>query len=420
MATTGAVSAATQAARFAGAGLTASQIAGVNSGIATSPAGSGATYSSVSAPAAKPQYSGTSAVDAVSHYGGDSSFSSRSNIAKSLGISNYSGTASQNIQLVSLLNQQGGLPTAGNQGVLNNSGAAQGAYNENVNTLNTLTGANQQSSEINQLRNDIQAQSANFQTQYAALQSKHDASYNRQLANISSSFDLLKTQMAESNSRYEGSVKQNQYSINGFRYSPNQAEGLVHQAEVDGLNKLAENEAKRAELISKAEQAKLENDHTVLNETIKLVHQNTADRLNIIQEIRTQQKQIADDVRTSQASEIKNTTAAIAKIKAQFPVIYDSVSKNPSKAEQFFQALATSLDVDIETVKGTYENIKRERGIQDTKLAQSAKSSANASARLSIAQQNAAEKKANSSPEVVTKTVNGQKYKKVSNGWEAI
>ena len=67
--------------------------------------GSGSTSSSSTSYYAKYNGTSTSIVDALKSIGVDSSYNNRSKIAKANGISNYSGTASQNTQLLNLLKQ---------------------------------------------------------------------------------------------------------------------------------------------------------------------------------------------------------------------------------------------------------------------------------------------------------------------------
>ena len=56
-------------------------------------------------PATTPKYTGTSIVDYLKSVGKPSDYSTRSNLAAQYGIKNYTGTAQQNIQLLSLMNK---------------------------------------------------------------------------------------------------------------------------------------------------------------------------------------------------------------------------------------------------------------------------------------------------------------------------
>lgn len=74
----------------------------------------------------------TSIVDYLNSQGQDSSYSARKKLATSLGISNYSGTASQNIQMLNAL--QSGTSTSGNSNTKSET--------ENTSTLSSSSGSN--------------------------------------------------------------------------------------------------------------------------------------------------------------------------------------------------------------------------------------------------------------------------------------
>jgi len=86
-----------------GVGGTASSSSGSSSSVNTTPQSMGSTYK---APTSTPQtssYTGGSVVDYLSSIGKPTDFNSRAAQAKQLGIANYTGTAAQNNQLLSML-----------------------------------------------------------------------------------------------------------------------------------------------------------------------------------------------------------------------------------------------------------------------------------------------------------------------------
>lgn len=87
---------------------------------------------------------------------------------------------------------------------------------------------------------------------------------------------------------------QGQYLNNGFRYTPQSAEGMVYDAEQAGLARLSDLNLNESIALQKALQAKNENDYAALESYTNAVRNIQNDRLNTLTQMNNQIKTIED------------------------------------------------------------------------------------------------------------------------------
>lgn len=330
----------------------------------------------------------TSIIDAVKSKGLDSSFAGRSALYAKYGKTGYVGSASQNQELIQLVNSGASTGTSKTGSIVTNSATAQSTNNNNIATLNNVNasyqgangvdqnvaGSTQQTTntsgasntngmeELNRTVTDSMKQMQTEQTDYlnkikegyATLKTNNDALYNKTIDGINSRFDSLRTQLTDLNSRYTAKTTQNQYAINGFRYTPQQAEGMIYQAESAGISKLQDLENERATAIMKANEAKQNDDTRALNDSMTLIQKNFDNRMKVIQEMQDYAKKISDQITASQKAQASTFTSMYKDIDQIVP-FYNSMGTTEQK-EKFVQEYAKRTGADPEMVRSTLGN----------------------------------------------------------------
>lgn len=114
------------------------------------------------------------------------------------------------------------------------------------------------------------------------------------MVNTKNQFSSLRVKLEDSNRRFLMRTTQGQYLNNGFRYTPQQSEGLVYDAEQAGLARLADLNQKEAQALQMALQAKNADDYKALAQYTSDVRNIQADRLTTLDKMNTQIKTIED------------------------------------------------------------------------------------------------------------------------------
>lgn len=332
----------------------------------------------------------TSVIDAFKAKGLDYSYANRAKYAQQYGMTGYAGTASQNTELARLVTT-GALPEGSKTGsIVTNSASAQNTNSSNINTLTNLNagvnGAVGANGMVTDQNGNMSSQTSQSQTQtteangangeianamqtmqkeqvdamnkikesYEKLKVGNDALYAKTIDGINSRFDGLRTQLTNVNSTFTDKVTQNQYNINGFRYTPQQAEGMIYQAETAGINKLQDLEGERAQAIIKANEAKQNDDARMLNEQMDLVQQNFENRMKVINQMQDYAKSISTQIENSKKAEA-TAYASMYKDIDQIVPYYDSMA-TPAQKEQFIQEYAKKTGADPEMIRSTLTN----------------------------------------------------------------
>lgn len=142
-------------------------------------------------------------------------------------------------------------------------------------------------SEQEKLQNEIAGK-------YDALKVSGDAAYNQLVENTKTQFAGLRTQLTDSNKRFEAKTSQGQYLNNGFRYTPQASEGMVYDAEQAGLAKLGDLNLKESQALQMALAAKNADDYAALAQYTDDVRAIQQDRINTITQMTNQIKTIED------------------------------------------------------------------------------------------------------------------------------
>ena len=122
---------------------------------------------------------------------------------------------------------------------------------------------------------------------YDQMMTKSDDAHKSLLSSIKSSFDATRAKMVDTNSRFNARASQNQYLINGFRYTPQQSEGMVYDTEQYGLQKLGEIDGQYAAALNAAQTAKDERDYKNLGDLMTNLDNLAKDRLNVLKDMAT-------------------------------------------------------------------------------------------------------------------------------------
>jgi len=142
-------------------------------------------------------------------------------------------------------------------------------------------------SEQEKLQNEIAGK-------YDALKVSGDQAYNQLVENTKTQFAGLRTQLTDSNKRFEAKTSQGQYLNNGFRYTPQASEGMVYDAEQAGLAKLGDLNLKESQALQMALAAKNADDYAALAQYTDDVRAIQQDRINTITQMTNQIKTIED------------------------------------------------------------------------------------------------------------------------------
>lgn len=327
----------------------------------------------------------TSIIDAIKAKGGDSSFAGRSALATKYGINGYTGTGSQNQQLLELYGKDVAPATGSSSQIVTNSATAQSTNLNNINQLNTINAGFQtgQGNMVNQntvnnvangnidpnsvegmnntinnenqkLLNEQASINAEIKAKYDTLKTNNDALYNKTIDNINVRFDGLRSILTDANQRFTNATTQSMYMINGFQYTPVQAESMVYQAETAGINKLQELEGERASAIIKANEAKQNDDARMLDQQMKLLSDNFDNRMKIINNMQTFAKNVASQIEASQKAQA-NAYSSMYKDIDQIVPYYNAMSTQEQK-EQFIQEYAKKTGADPEMIRSTLQN----------------------------------------------------------------
>lgn len=330
----------------------------------------------------------TSIIDAIKAKGGDSSFAGRSALATKYGMSGYTGTGSQNQQLLDLYSKDVTSATGTPSKIVTNSATAQNTNMNNVSQLNTInagfqTGQGNMISQgavnnvstgntdinsvdgVNSMMNNINSEnqkllneqatiSAEIKAKYDTLKTNNDALYNKTIDNINARFDSLRTTLSDANQRFTNATTQSMYNINGFQYTPVQAESMVYQAETAGINKLQELEGERASAIIKANEAKQNDDARLLDQQMKLIDDNFSKRMKIIDNMQTFAKNVSSQIEASKKAQATAYSSMYKDIDQIVPY-YNAMSTSAQK-EQFIQEYATKTGADPEMIRSTLQN----------------------------------------------------------------
>lgn len=151
---------------------------------------------------------------------------------------------------------------------------------------------------------------------YDALKVSGNASYNDLVNTTKALFDSTRTKLTDSNRRFEAKTAQGQYLNNGFRYTPQQSEGMVYDAEQAGIARLTDLNLQESVALQKALEAKNTNDYKALTDYTTAVRNIQEDKLKTLTQMTTQLKSIEDtdknirNMNTNEASVMNSMISA--------------------------------------------------------------------------------------------------------------
>lgn len=125
---------------------------------------------------------------------------------------------------------------------------------------------------------------------------KSDASHQDLLTSIKTQFDQTRNKMVDTNSRFNQITSQNQYLVNGFRYTPQQAEGMVYDTEQAGLAKLGALDSQYSAALTAAQTAKDERDYKNLGDLMDNLDKLQKDRLTILNDMARGAKELSESI----------------------------------------------------------------------------------------------------------------------------
>lgn len=141
---------------------------------------------------------------------------------------------------------------------------------------------------------------------YDALKVSGDSAYNSLIDTTKALFSSTRTKLNDSNRRFEAKTAQGQYLNNGFRYTPQQSEGMVYDAEQAGIARLTDLDLQESVALQKALDAKNANDYKALADYTDTVRNLQNDKLNTLTQMTNQIKTIEDtdkNIRNMNANE---------------------------------------------------------------------------------------------------------------------
>lgn len=242
---------------------------------------------------------------------------------------------------------------------------------------------------------DLERQKVSATAQYEEMKARASAENQLLMDTIKSKFDRIRTRMIDSNSRLISQVEKNQYTSESFRYTPNQAAGVLFQAEQEGIDRLKALDEEENNALIQAANAKAKGDYDALSNFLSNVDKINQDRLNVLK----QQSDLALEIEksisesktvTSDGSILpKSTKDQIDVAKNLAPFILSQVSGMDATAqENFFKSQAEKFGVPQELLKSSMLEYKTE---QDNKK-KTATSSGSGATKLTAAER-AEEKK---------------------------
>ena len=257
-----------------------------------------------------------SVVDYLNSTGKPSSFTDRAALAKTYGITNYTGTAPQNTQLLTTI-----------QGKDQNDAAA--AANDPNGTLTQIkdmvsgTGTDTTATDTTAPADPLQTQQDNADTAEQAamdkLNNESDAALTQfttevnqinsgtfpltageqtQVQSLINSFDVLRQQQMIANANYTGGVTQSQALTGNSYYSPQIAMGNIQGAISSGLSKLGDLATKQADAMSKLETSFQTNDYNMVKSSYDALAKTFTDRATAIEKMHTDTTTEIDKLRT--------------------------------------------------------------------------------------------------------------------------
>ena len=152
-------------------------------------------------------YTGNSIVDYLKSTGQDSSFSSRKKIAENLGIKNYTGTASQNTQMLNTLRSGSGSKTSTNKSTTSNTTTKNKntttttTKNTNKNATTTTTSKNTTTNK-NTNKNSTTSNNKTTNTTNSAIKGVDESTYNTMTSQYTQS-EGLKEKYKDADDKYD-------------------------------------------------------------------------------------------------------------------------------------------------------------------------------------------------------------------------
>jgi hypothetical protein len=207
---------------------------------------------------------------------------------------------------------------------------------------------------------------ADTNKRYDDLKVSSDEAYNQLVENTKKQFEITRQKLTDSNRRYEGRTKQLQYLNNGFRYTPQQSEGMLYDVEQAGIAKLGELNLQESRALNEALIAKNNNDYAALAQQTDAIRSIQNDRLNTIAQMNNQIKVIEDtdknirNMNTNEAAIMQSMINSYTLTSREMPA-EDTDAFYEKKAKELSELMG--FNVAKEFVKAQVEGSKAEAAI---------------------------------------------------------
>lgn len=258
-----------------------------------------------------------SIVDFLKSQGKPSDFSSRSEMAKQYGITNYSGTAEQNTQLLGILSNQGtnGVGTANattkavtdalnppaTTGTTDTTGQGTGTDQGNGSTQSESDlGLGNYVDDLNQMNQASDDAYAEFHQNLEQLRNGTfplSSTENAMVSSAQQQIDALRRDQILANQNYVNGVTASTISLGLDRYSPIIAQGMIANAVNVGITKLADLDAKGVKEISELRDKFYERDYKAINDSYDKLQSYLKDRTDTMQKMHDTIAAAAKDLR---------------------------------------------------------------------------------------------------------------------------
>lgn len=223
----------------------------------------------------------------------------------------------------------------------------------------------------------LDASAAERQSLYDSMMAKSDASHQDLLTSIKTQFDQTRNKMVDTNSRFNQITSQNQYLVNGFRYTPQQAEGMVYDTEQAGLAKLGALDSQYSAALTAAQTAKDERDYKNLGDLMDNLDKLQKDRLTILNDMARGAKELSESI-DSVENMNENQLNAMNNMMEGYWIDFESVPEADKakwyeqKAKEISEATGTTISAEYVKSQMSRYNQKAQQAAKAPDLAQSA------------------------------------------------
>ena len=296
-----------------------------------------------------PTYTGVSIVDYLKSTGGASDYNSRATLAAQNGITNYTGTADQNTQLLNTLKSAGSTSNTGTSSTTYTpAGTSAPAVDANAQALKTAT------DKYTQMTTDLQNAQKQFSDTITNIQNGSiplNSGEQAQVDALSASYNDLIAKQTAANTAAAGLANVRGYQTGAAEYDPNFQTRTIGAIASAGQTKLADLQTKKAGAIATLTQSLKNNDINAVKTAYAAFTKAETDSAAILQNtIKDTQTAITNAVKANSAQAEQNVMA----------IVLDDSFTLDQKKQALAQGMATGLLTPAQITKINAEIVRQE------------------------------------------------------------